>query len=163
MTFLTFLLCYPQFLSNKDEEQNEQEEIKKKLLDQQKGQVKCRLCKEDHWTKQCPYKDKLEPLRSSLLVRAKEPSLILLLSWLLSFKTPFFFFFFFFSHFTFSICFREKKLWRRRPQPRPPQQRSPRSAVWHRANTSLHPWGMEVLRRESLWCHLVAEVRFERF
>ena len=57
-----------QFLTNKDEQENEQDEIKKKLIDSQKGQVKCRLCKEDHWTKQCPYKDKLEPLRSSLLV-----------------------------------------------------------------------------------------------
>lgn len=63
-----------QFLSNKEEEQNEQEELKKKLMDAQKGQVKCRLCKEDHWTKQCPYKDKLEPLRSSLLVSLWEDS-----------------------------------------------------------------------------------------
>lgn len=59
-------------MSNKEEEQNEQEELKKKLMDAQKGQVKCRLCKEDHWTKQCPYKDKLEPLRSSLLVGTKQ-------------------------------------------------------------------------------------------
>ncbi|XP_069998151.1 eukaryotic translation initiation factor 3 subunit G isoform X2 [Penaeus vannamei] len=66
-TTITAEDVFMHFLSNKDEEQNEQEEIKKKLLDQQKGQVKCRLCKEDHWTKQCPYKDKLEPLRSSLL------------------------------------------------------------------------------------------------
>jgi len=56
-----------QFLTNKDEEPDESEDIKKKLMDQQKGQVKCRLCKEDHWTTMCPYKDKLEPLRSSLL------------------------------------------------------------------------------------------------
>ncbi|XP_068205130.1 eukaryotic translation initiation factor 3 subunit G-like isoform X2 [Palaemon carinicauda] len=59
------------FLTNKEEDQNEQEDLKKKLLDQQKGQVKCRLCKEDHWTKQCPYKDKLEPLRTSLLGEEK--------------------------------------------------------------------------------------------
>ena len=57
-----------QFITSKEEEPNDQEELKKKLMDSQKGQVKCRLCKEDHWTKQCPYKDKLEPLRSSLLV-----------------------------------------------------------------------------------------------
>lgn len=66
-----------QFLSNKEEEQNEQEELKKKLMDAQKGQVKCRLCKEDHWTKQCPYKDKLEPLRSSLLVSLRQNPLVL--------------------------------------------------------------------------------------
>ena len=66
---ILFPWLFLQFLSNKEEEQNEQEELKKKLMDAQKGQVKCRLCKEDHWTKQCPYKDKLEPLRSSLLVR----------------------------------------------------------------------------------------------
>jgi len=66
-TTITAEDVFMHFLGNKDEEQNEQEEIKKKLMDQQKGQVKCRLCKEDHWTKQCPYKDKLEPLRSSLL------------------------------------------------------------------------------------------------
>lgn len=69
VSFTYELLFIQQFLSNKEEEQNEQEELKKKLMDAQKGQVKCRLCKEDHWTKQCPYKDKLEPLRTSLLVR----------------------------------------------------------------------------------------------
>lgn len=60
-----------QFLSNKEEEMNEQEELKEKLINAQKGQVKCRLCKEDHWTKKCPYKDKLEPLRTSLLVSSQ--------------------------------------------------------------------------------------------
>ena len=66
-----YSLIFPciQFITAKDEEPNEQEELKKKLMDAQKGQVKCRLCKEDHWTKQCPYKDKLEPLRTSLLVK----------------------------------------------------------------------------------------------
>lgn len=58
-----------QILSNKEEEEkNEEEDLKEKLLKAQKGQVRrCRLCKEDHWTKECPYKDKLEPLRTSLL------------------------------------------------------------------------------------------------
>lgn len=60
-----------EFVHKKDEEE-ETEDVKKKLLDQQKGQVKCRLCKEDHWTKQCPYKDKLEPIRTSLLGEEKE-------------------------------------------------------------------------------------------
>lgn len=71
-TTITSEEIYMQFLTNKDEQENEQDEIKKKLIDSQKGQVKCRLCKEDHWTKQCPYKDKLEPLRSSLLGEEKE-------------------------------------------------------------------------------------------
>lgn len=70
-TTITAEDVFMHFLSNKEEETNEQEELKKKLMDAQKGQVKCRLCKEDHWTKQCPYKDKLEPLRSSLLGEEK--------------------------------------------------------------------------------------------
>lgn len=70
-TTITAEDVFMHFITNKEEEQNDQEDIKKKLLDQQKGQVKCRLCKEDHWTKQCPYKDKLEPLRSSLLGEEK--------------------------------------------------------------------------------------------
>ena len=61
-----------QFVSSKEEEVSEQDELKKKLMDTKKGQVQCRLCKEDHWTLQCPYKDKLEPLRSSLLGEEKE-------------------------------------------------------------------------------------------
>ncbi|MCL4133925.1 UNVERIFIED_CONTAM: hypothetical protein GTU68_019587, partial [Idotea baltica] len=61
-----------QFISSKDKEPNENDELKKKLMDSQKGQVKCRLCKEDHWTQQCPYKDKLEPLCTSLLGEEKE-------------------------------------------------------------------------------------------
>ncbi|KAK7063158.1 Eukaryotic translation initiation factor 3 subunit G [Halocaridina rubra] len=65
-TTITAEDVFMHFLSNKEEEQIDQEDLKKKLLDQQKGQVKCRLCKEDHWTKQCPYKHKLEPLRTSL-------------------------------------------------------------------------------------------------
>jgi len=71
-TTITSEEIYMQFLTNKDEQENDKDEIKKKLIDSQKGQVKCRLCKEDHWTKQCPYKDKLEPLRSSLLGDEKE-------------------------------------------------------------------------------------------
>lgn len=31
----------------------------KKLRDQHKGMVTCRLCKGDHWTSKCPYKDSL--------------------------------------------------------------------------------------------------------
>jgi len=61
-----------QFLTNKIEEEDENEDVKKKLIDSAKGQVKCRLCKEDHWTTMCPYKDQLDPLRSSLMGEEKE-------------------------------------------------------------------------------------------
>jgi len=61
-TTITAEDVFMQFLSNKEEDKDESEDLKKKLMDAQKGQVKCRLCKEDHWTKQCPYKDKLQPL-----------------------------------------------------------------------------------------------------
>jgi len=57
-----------QFVANKEEHEKEQGE--KTALDMLKGQnkgvVKCRICKEDHWTTQCPYKDTLGPLRESL-------------------------------------------------------------------------------------------------
>ncbi len=36
------------------------------LKERNKGVVKCRICKEDHWTTNCPYKDTLGPLRDSL-------------------------------------------------------------------------------------------------
>merc|ERR1712071_311447 len=37
-----------------------------KLKSMQKGLVKCRICKEDHWTTQCPYKDTLLPVQEAL-------------------------------------------------------------------------------------------------
>lgn len=51
---------FMQFLSNKEEEKGQEEDPLAKL----KGQkmVKCRICKDDHWTTQCPYKDKLGTL-----------------------------------------------------------------------------------------------------
>lgn len=55
-----------QFFANKEESEKEQSDS---ALDKmkRKGQVvKCRICKEDHWTTQCPYKDTLGPLRESL-------------------------------------------------------------------------------------------------
>ena len=36
------------------------------IKDTGRGVVKCRICKEDHWTTNCPYKDTLGPLRDSL-------------------------------------------------------------------------------------------------
>ena len=44
------------FIANKDESEkdNENDTVKDKLT-KLKGVIKCRFCKEDHWTTQCPY------------------------------------------------------------------------------------------------------------
>jgi len=60
------------FIAGKEE--NEKEQGEKSALDKWKeesgktggGVVKCRICKEDHWTTNCPYKDTLGPLRETL-------------------------------------------------------------------------------------------------
>lgn len=56
------------FVANKEE--HEKDTTEQSALDKikaiGKGVVKCRICKEDHWTTQCPYKDTLGPLRESL-------------------------------------------------------------------------------------------------
>merc|ERR1712080_807383 len=58
-----------QFVGNKEEHEKEQESSAlDKLKDSKRGIVKCRICKEDHWTTMCPYKDTLGPLRESPLV-----------------------------------------------------------------------------------------------
>ena len=48
------------FLYLQDFEQQDDDPLKK-LRDQHKGMVTCRLCKGDHWTSRCPYKDSLGP------------------------------------------------------------------------------------------------------
>jgi len=53
---------FMQFITNMEEEESEMDDMKKKLKDSSKGTVKCRRCKEDHWTTMCPYKDQLKPL-----------------------------------------------------------------------------------------------------
>jgi len=55
------------FVANKDESEKSQEESSLDKLKGVKGVVKCRFCKEDHWTTQCPYKDTLGPLRETLI------------------------------------------------------------------------------------------------
>jgi len=56
-----------QILANKEESEKEQSDSAlDKLKATNRGVVKCRICKEDHWTTQCPYKDTLGPLRESL-------------------------------------------------------------------------------------------------
>ena len=53
--------------TNKEESEKEQpDSALDKLKATNRGVVKCRICKEDHWTTQCPYKDTLGPLRESL-------------------------------------------------------------------------------------------------
>lgn len=59
------------FIAGKDEADVMDGEKEKSALDllkekASKGVVKCRICKEDHWTTNCPYKDTLGPLRDSL-------------------------------------------------------------------------------------------------
>jgi translation initiation factor 3 subunit G len=52
-----------QFVANKEEAEKEQEQSAFDKLPTNKGIVRCRICKEDHWTTQCPYKDTLGPLK----------------------------------------------------------------------------------------------------
>nr|ALS04679.1 eukaryotic translation initiation factor 3 subunit G [Pseudodiaptomus poplesia] len=58
---------FMQFVANKEEAEKEQEQSAlDRLKATNKGVVKCRICKEDHWTTQCPYKDTLGPIRDTL-------------------------------------------------------------------------------------------------
>ena len=45
----------------------------KKLKEQQKGMVTCRICKGDHWTTKCPYKDTLGPTTIKELEESAKP------------------------------------------------------------------------------------------
>lgn len=56
----------PQFITNKEDPDNKEDDPLMKLKSMQKGVVKCRICKEDHWTTQCPYKDTLLPVQEAL-------------------------------------------------------------------------------------------------
>ena len=62
------------FVHNKEECEKDVEDKSaiQRLADSNKGVVKCRICKEDHWTTMCPYKDTLGPLRDSLAGTEKE-------------------------------------------------------------------------------------------
>ncbi|XP_037070673.1 eukaryotic translation initiation factor 3 subunit G-like [Pollicipes pollicipes] len=46
-----------QFITAHEEEKDESDDMRAKLKEQNKGQIKCRYCKGDHWTTQCPYKE----------------------------------------------------------------------------------------------------------
>ncbi|KAK3586384.1 hypothetical protein CHS0354_000912 [Potamilus streckersoni] len=54
-----------QIILNKEQKQQEQEEDPLLKLKNQK-MVSCRICKGDHWTTKCPYKDTLAPLQEQL-------------------------------------------------------------------------------------------------
>jgi len=55
-----------QFITNKEEQASEEQSELDKLKASVKGNVKCRICKMDHWTKECPYKDDLGAIKESL-------------------------------------------------------------------------------------------------
>ncbi|XP_064463518.1 eukaryotic translation initiation factor 3 subunit G-like [Ornithodoros turicata] len=48
-----------QFVNPREEEQSNEDDMLAKLRSQKTKMVKCRICKEDHWTTQCPFKDKV--------------------------------------------------------------------------------------------------------
>lgn len=52
-----------QFITGKDEPATEEQSELDKLKASVKGNVKCRICKMDHWTKECPYKDDLGAIK----------------------------------------------------------------------------------------------------
>jgi len=62
-----------QFITNKEDPDNKDDDPIAKLKSMgNKGIVKCRICKEDHWTTQCPYKDTLLPVQEALSKQAEE-------------------------------------------------------------------------------------------
>lgn len=56
---------FMQFVQNKEQPDPEKEEDPLAKLKNQKI-VQCRICKGDHWTTKCPYKDTLQPLQEKL-------------------------------------------------------------------------------------------------
>ncbi|XP_072176672.1 eukaryotic translation initiation factor 3 subunit G-like isoform X1 [Diadema setosum] len=54
------------FVSNKDNENRDPMEDQMEKMKMKRIMV-CRVCKGDHWTTKCPYKDSLEPLQRELL------------------------------------------------------------------------------------------------
>ncbi|XP_064395372.1 eukaryotic translation initiation factor 3 subunit G-like [Halichondria panicea] len=59
--------------SNKEDLDQQDEDPLKKLKDQAKGMVTCRICKGDHWTTKCPYKDSLGASTLKELEEAANP------------------------------------------------------------------------------------------
>ncbi|KAG8225322.1 hypothetical protein J437_LFUL001937 [Ladona fulva] len=48
---------FMQFVTNKEEQDKQDDDPLDKLKNLDQGVVKCRYCKGDHWTTKCPYKD----------------------------------------------------------------------------------------------------------
>ncbi|XP_071443547.1 eukaryotic translation initiation factor 3 subunit G-like [Hetaerina americana] len=48
---------FMQFVTNKEEQDKQDEDPLDKLKSMDQGMVKCRFCKGDHWTTKCPYKE----------------------------------------------------------------------------------------------------------
>jgi len=61
-----------QFITNKEEADKEEQSELDKLKASVKGNVKCRICKMDHWTKECPYKDDLGAIKDQLAALEKD-------------------------------------------------------------------------------------------
>ncbi|CAG5118949.1 unnamed protein product [Candidula unifasciata] len=61
---------FMQFVQNKEQAAPEDEDPLAKLKNQKI--VQCRICKGDHWTTKCPYKDTLQPLQEKLEEGAKK-------------------------------------------------------------------------------------------
>lgn len=59
--------------TNREELEQRDDDPLKKLKEQQKGMVTCRICKGDHWTTKCPYKDTLGPTTIKELEESAKP------------------------------------------------------------------------------------------
>ncbi|XP_059150986.1 eukaryotic translation initiation factor 3 subunit G-like isoform X2 [Physella acuta] len=64
---------FMQFVQNKETPAPEEEDPLNKLKNQKI--VSCRICKGDHWTTKCPYKDTLQPLQEKLEEGTKKPDI----------------------------------------------------------------------------------------
>ncbi|XP_005109948.2 eukaryotic translation initiation factor 3 subunit G [Aplysia californica] len=64
---------FMQFVQNKEQPAVEEEDPLAKLKNQKI--VQCRICKGDHWTTKCPYKDTLQPLQEKLEEGTKKPEI----------------------------------------------------------------------------------------
>jgi translation initiation factor 3 subunit G len=53
-----------QFISNKEDDKQDEEKLIKDAVSTLR-KVQCRLCKGEHWTTKCPYKDNLQPFMDS--------------------------------------------------------------------------------------------------
>ena len=60
---------------------NQQDDDPFKKLQNQKNIVQCRICKGDHWTLKCPYKDTLEPLQQQLKEEDNAASILFIAQW----------------------------------------------------------------------------------